>query len=67
MLKVCFCLNSDTFEYEKGLNIEQVEQLQAMEKKLISMAGEVEKLKLDIFRAEKRAQGNLYLQGDTVD
>lgn len=47
----------DTFEYEKGLNIEQVEQLQAMEKKLISMAGEVEKLKLDIFRAEKRAQG----------
>ncbi|EXB94895.1 hypothetical protein L484_023003 [Morus notabilis] len=44
-----------TFEYEKGLNIEQVEELQAMEKKLIAMSGEVEKLKVDVFNAEKKA------------
>ncbi|XVF88076.1 hypothetical protein PTKIN_Ptkin19aG0020200 [Pterospermum kingtungense] len=33
-----------TFQYEKGSNIDQVQQMQAMEKNLIGMAREVEKL-----------------------
>ncbi|RRT56740.1 hypothetical protein B296_00044011 [Ensete ventricosum] len=36
------------FEYEKGLNIEQVEQMRAMEKNLMSMAKEVERLKAEV-------------------
>ncbi|EOY31569.1 Uncharacterized protein TCM_038495 isoform 1 [Theobroma cacao] len=43
-----------TFQYEKGLNIEQVEQMQAMEKNLIEMAREVEKLRTEVLSAEKR-------------
>ncbi|KAF8400449.1 hypothetical protein HHK36_013747 [Tetracentron sinense] len=43
------------FEYEKGLNIEQVEQMQAMEKNLIAMAREVEKLRAEVLNAEKRS------------
>ncbi|KAJ4790623.1 FLX-like protein [Rhynchospora pubera] len=45
-----------TFEYEKGTNIRQVEQMQGMEKNLMSMAKEVEKLRADIANAEKRIQ-----------
>jgi short-subunit dehydrogenase len=48
-------VNSVTFEYEKGINIEQVEQLKAMEKNLIGMAREVEKLRAEVLNAEKRA------------
>ncbi|XP_068647977.1 protein FLX-like 2 [Aristolochia californica] len=53
------------FEYEKGLNIEQVEQMHAMERNLISVAREVEKLRAEVFNAEKRAlaatqYGNAY-------
>ncbi len=48
-------MNSATFEYEKGINIEQVEQLKAMEKNLIGMAREVEKLRAEVLNAEKRA------------
>ncbi|XWS73158.1 hypothetical protein CRYUN_Cryun02cG0101600 [Craigia yunnanensis] len=43
-----------TFQYEKGSNIEQVEQMQAMEKNLIGMAREVEKLRTEVLSAEKR-------------
>lgn len=43
-----------TFQYEKGSNIEQVEQMQAMEKNLIGMAREVEKLRAEVLSAEKR-------------
>ncbi|KAL5539266.1 hypothetical protein UlMin_045831 [Ulmus minor] len=43
------------FEYEKRQNIEQVEHLQAMEKNLLSMVKEVEKLQAEVFNAEKRA------------
>lgn len=51
-------MNSTTFEYEKGINIEQVEQLQAMEKNLIGMARELEKLRAEVLNAENRALGN---------
>ncbi|XP_022749460.1 protein FLX-like 4 [Durio zibethinus] len=43
-----------TFQYEKGSNIEQVEQMQAMEKELIGMAREVEKLRAEVLSAEKK-------------
>lgn len=49
---------SSTFEYEKGLNIEEVEQMKAMEKNLIGMAREVERLRDEVSNAEKRAHGN---------
>ncbi|CAN4113312.1 unnamed protein product [Withania somnifera] len=46
-----------TFQYEKGLNIEKVEQMKLMEKELIGMANEVERLRSEVSIAEKRAQG----------
>jgi hypothetical protein len=48
-------VNSATFEYEKGINMEQVEQLIAMEKNLIGMAREVEMLHAEVLNAENRA------------
>ncbi|XP_059637572.1 protein FLX-like 4 [Cornus florida] len=45
----------NTFEYEKGLNMEKVEQMQAMDKNLFGMAKEVEKLRAEVLNAEKRA------------
>ncbi|KAL6189164.1 hypothetical protein ACLB2K_040554 [Fragaria x ananassa] len=45
-----------TFEYEKSRNIELVEQMKAMEKNLMGMAGEVERLRDEVLNAEKRAQ-----------
>lgn len=49
------------FEREKGLNTEQVEQMRAMEKNLISLAREVEKLRGDVMNAEKGEHaGNTY-------
>ncbi|KAK2967371.1 hypothetical protein RJ640_028651 [Escallonia rubra] len=45
-----------TFEYEKGLNIEKVGQMQVMEKDLVSMAREMEKLRAEVLNAEKRAR-----------
>lgn len=48
-------MNSATFEYEKGINIEQVEQLKEIEKNLIGMAIEVEKLRAEVLNAENRA------------
>jgi len=45
-------------EYEKKANSEQYEQRQAMEKNLISMAREVEKLRAELTNSEKRAWGS---------
>ncbi|GAB2303708.1 hypothetical protein Dimus_037692 [Dionaea muscipula] len=44
------------FEYQKHLNIEQVEQMRAMELELVGMAREVERLRAEIVNAEKRIQ-----------
>lgn len=41
------------FEREKGSNMEQVQQMRDMEKNLISLAREVEKLRSDVSSAEK--------------
>ncbi|KAK5817526.1 Forkhead-associated domain-containing 1 [Gossypium arboreum] len=46
-----------TFQHEKESNIEQVEQMQAMEKNLIRMAKEVEKLRAEVLSAEKKMNG----------
>ncbi|XP_050387033.1 protein FLX-like 4 isoform X1 [Argentina anserina] len=45
-----------TFEYEKGRNIEEVEHMKSMEKNIMGMAGEVERLRAEALNAEKRAQ-----------
>ncbi|KAJ9708177.1 hypothetical protein PVL29_000304 [Vitis rotundifolia] len=45
------------FEYEKKANEEQLEQKQAMEKNLISMAREIEKLRADQLNTDRRARG----------
>ncbi|KZV29592.1 protein FLX-like 4 [Dorcoceras hygrometricum] len=42
------------FEHEKGLNIEKVEQMKIMEKDLIRMVEEVERLRTEVLNAEKR-------------
>ncbi|GLT49616.1 hypothetical protein SLA2020_231620 [Shorea laevis] len=46
-----------TFQHEKGSNIVQVEQMQEMEKNLIGMAMEVEKLRAGVRTAEQRTHG----------
>nr|XP_004242641.1 protein FLX-like 4 [Solanum lycopersicum]XP_010323227.1 protein FLX-like 4 [Solanum lycopersicum]XP_025887638.1 protein FLX-like 4 [Solanum lycopersicum]XP_025887639.1 protein FLX-like 4 [Solanum lycopersicum] len=46
-----------TFQYEKGLNIEKVEQMKLTEKELIDMANEVERLRAQVVIAERRARG----------
>ncbi|XP_068659069.1 protein FLX-like 3 [Aristolochia californica] len=43
------------FEYEKKANMEQVEHKQAMEKNLVSMAREVEKLRAELMGTDKSA------------
>ncbi|GFS44379.1 hypothetical protein Acr_00g0089990 [Actinidia rufa] len=45
------------FEYEKKANEEQVEQKQAMEKNLVSMAREIEKLRTEQLSVDRRARG----------
>ncbi|CAL5396566.1 unnamed protein product [Camellia sinensis] len=45
------------FEYEKKANEEQVEQKQAMEKNLVSMAREIEKLRAEQMTVERGARG----------
>ncbi|XP_050387035.1 protein FLX-like 4 isoform X2 [Argentina anserina] len=53
-----------TFEYEKGRNIEEVEHMKSMEKNIMGMAGEVERLRAEALNAEKRAQGaSAYFDG----
>ncbi|MQL91307.1 hypothetical protein Taro_023917 [Colocasia esculenta] len=44
------------FEREKGLNIEQVRHMHVMEKNMISVAREVEKLRADVLNSEKITQ-----------
>jgi hypothetical protein len=46
----------NAFEYEKKANAEQLEQRQAMEKNLVDMARELEKLRAEAANAEKRAR-----------
>lgn len=60
-----------TFEYEKGLNIEKVEQLKVTEKEMLSMAREVEKLRAEVLNAERRARapnpyGGPYMNQDPL-
>lgn len=50
-----FCRNA--IDYEKKANIELMEQRQAMEKNLVSMAREVEKLRADLARTDGRPWG----------
>ncbi|KAJ6796718.1 protein FLX-like 3 [Iris pallida] len=45
------------YEYEKKANAEQMEQRQAMEKNLVSMARETEKLRAEQMNMEKRTRG----------
>ena len=45
------------YEYEKKANEEQVEQKKAMEKNLISMAREIERLRAEHLNAERRTRG----------
>ncbi|XP_022734689.1 protein FLX-like 3 isoform X2 [Durio zibethinus] len=45
------------FEYQKNLNEQQAEQKKAMERNLISMACEIEKLRAEQMNADRRAQG----------
>ncbi|KAF9615071.1 hypothetical protein IFM89_021642 [Coptis chinensis] len=45
------------FEYEKKANVELMEQRQAMEKNLVSMAREVEKLRADLTSSDGRPWG----------
>lgn len=49
---------SKTYEYEKGLNVEKVEQMKVMEKDLVGLAEEVERLRAEVSNAEKAAHGN---------
>lgn len=45
------------YEYEKKLNTEQMEQRQILEKNLISMAREVEKLRTESMTMDAMARG----------
>ncbi|MCO5549356.1 hypothetical protein L7F22_002826 [Adiantum nelumboides] len=48
------------FEFEKNANAELLEQRTAMEKNLVSMAREVEKLRAELTNAEKKVRGGGY-------
>ncbi|KAK9076779.1 hypothetical protein SSX86_005113 [Deinandra increscens subsp. villosa] len=49
------------FEHEKGLNMEKVAQLELLDKDLVGMAREVERLRAEVSNAEKRANApNMY-------
>lgn len=52
---ICFCRS--TVEYERKANIELVEQRQAMENNLVSMAREVEKLRAELAAGDVRSWG----------
>nr|XP_043628867.1 protein FLX-like 4 [Erigeron canadensis] len=50
-----------TFEHEKGLNMEKVAQMEVLEKDLVGMAKEVERLRAEVLNAEKKATApNVY-------
>jgi len=48
------------FEYEKAASSEQAEQMQGMEKNLVSLAREVEKLRSELASTDKRGRGAPY-------
>jgi len=50
----------NAFEYQTAANNEQMHQMQAMEKNLVSMAREVEKLRAQLATADKRVHGGAY-------
>lgn len=52
------CVYRAIFECEKGMNIDQVEQLKAIERNMIGMAREIEILRAELSKAENRACGN---------
>lgn len=54
---VFFCECRSTFEHEKGKNTEKVAKMELMEKDLVEMAREVERLRTEVLDAEKRANG----------
>jgi len=54
-LKTFFCRAA--LDYEKKANIELMEQRQTMEKNLVSMAREVEKLRAELSNADSRPWG----------
>ena len=49
--------NRTGYEYEQKAHAEQLEQRQAMEKNLVSMAREIEKLRAELMSWEKRTRG----------
>jgi len=49
---------SSAFEHEKRINLDLVEHLQAMERNLVGMGKEVERLRAEVLNAEKRLQSN---------
>lgn len=53
--RIYFCRS--TVEYERKANIELVEQRQAMENTLVSMAREVEKLRAELAAGDVRSWG----------
>lgn len=59
-LSILFFRNA--IDYEKKANIELMEQRQAMEKNLVAMAREVEKLRAELARIDGRpwAAGSLF-------
>lgn len=50
------CLGRAAVEYEKKAHADNLEQSEAMEKSMISMAQEIEKLRVELANAEKRAR-----------
>lgn len=52
-------IDRTAYEYEKKANTEQMEQRQAMEKNLVSMARELEKLRTELER-RSRGAGNFF-------
>jgi prefoldin subunit 5 len=51
------------FEFEKKANTELLDQRNAMEKNLVSMAREVEKLRAELTNFEKKSRGRLHVNG----
>ena len=51
----------NAFEYEKNANAELLEQRTAMEKNLVSMAREVEKLRAELTNSEKKFRGMYHI------
>ena len=54
-MKTLFCRTAH--DYEKKANIELMEQRQTMEKNLVSMAREVEKLRAELANVDSRPWG----------